>query len=69
MDTLALVVRAEELEVGARLLLRWAPPGSRSLAECGEAEATVTGVQKPKPRPLRLSLRGRWGLRAACTVR
>jgi exodeoxyribonuclease VII large subunit len=48
-DTGALLARAEEVEVGMALLLRWASPGSRSLAECGEADATVTAVRPPKP--------------------
>jgi len=44
-DTGALVARAEELEVGAGLVVRWAPPGSRSLQAGGEVEATVTAVR------------------------
>jgi exodeoxyribonuclease VII large subunit len=48
VDTGALVARAEDAAVGMGLLLRWASPQSRSLAECGEAEATVTAV-RPKP--------------------
>jgi exodeoxyribonuclease VII large subunit len=48
-DSGALVARAEELRVGTELLLRWATPGSRSLAECAEADATVTAVRLPKP--------------------
>ncbi len=46
-DTGALLARAEEAQVGMALRLRWAPPGSRSLAECGEVDATVTGVRAP----------------------
>jgi exodeoxyribonuclease VII large subunit len=48
-DSGALVARAEEVEVGLGLLLRWATAGSRSLEECGEAEATVTAVRPAKP--------------------
>jgi len=48
-DTGALLARAEEAEVGMALLLRWASPTSRSLADCGEADATVTAVRPPKP--------------------
>ncbi len=47
-DTGALVASAEEVAVGMGLLLRWARPASRSLAECGEADATVTAVRPPK---------------------
>ncbi len=46
-DTGSLLARAEEAQVGMALRLRWAPPGSRSLAECGEVDATVTGVRAP----------------------
>ncbi|MGO9830185.1 MAG: exodeoxyribonuclease VII large subunit [Myxococcaceae bacterium] len=47
-DSGALLARAEEAHVGLSLVLRWAPPGSRSLAECGEVDATVTAVRPPK---------------------
>ena len=47
LDTGALLARAEEAAVGMALQLRWAPPGSRSLAECGEVDATVTRVRLP----------------------
>ena len=47
-DSGALVAGAEELRVGTQLLLRWATPHSRSLAECAEADATVTAVRLPK---------------------
>jgi exodeoxyribonuclease VII large subunit len=50
-DSGALVVAAEALSVGAGLVLRWAPAGSRSLAECGQAEAKVTAVRPAKPVP------------------
>jgi exodeoxyribonuclease VII large subunit len=50
-DSGALVVQAEALDVGTGLVLRWAPPGSRSLGECGQAEATVTAVRPGKPQP------------------
>jgi exodeoxyribonuclease VII large subunit len=49
-DSGALVARAEALQVGMGLLLRWAGPESHSLAECGEADATVTAVRLPKPK-------------------
>jgi exodeoxyribonuclease VII large subunit len=48
-DTGALLSRAEDVEVGMALLLRWADKASRSLADCGEADATVTAVRPPKP--------------------
>jgi exodeoxyribonuclease VII large subunit len=48
-DSGALVPQAEALQVGMGLLLRWANPGSRTLAECAEADATVTAVRLPKP--------------------
>jgi len=48
-DTSALVTRAEELSVGAGIVLRWAPPGSRSLFAGGEVEATVTAVRSGEP--------------------
>jgi exodeoxyribonuclease VII large subunit len=48
-DTGALLSGAEALQVGMGLLLRWARPGSRSLSECAEADATVTAVRLPKP--------------------
>ena len=47
-DTGALVAAAGEVAVGVALKLRWAPPGSRSLDECGEVDATVTQVRLPK---------------------
>jgi len=40
-----LVRRAGELQRGATLTLRWAPPGCTSLSSCDEAEATVTRVK------------------------
>jgi exodeoxyribonuclease VII large subunit len=46
-DSGALVVRAEALQVGVALRLRWATAGSHSLAECAEADATVTAVRLP----------------------
>jgi exodeoxyribonuclease VII large subunit len=46
-DTGALVAAAEEAAVGMALQLRFAAPGSRSLAECGEVDATVTRVRLP----------------------
>ncbi|MGO8971670.1 MAG: exodeoxyribonuclease VII large subunit [Myxococcaceae bacterium] len=48
-DTGALLARAEEAQLGMSLVLRWAPPGSRSLAQCGEVDATVTAVRPPGP--------------------
>jgi len=47
-DSGALVVRAEALQVGVALRLRWATASSHSLAECAEADATVTAVRLPK---------------------
>ncbi|HUM12379.1 MAG TPA: exodeoxyribonuclease VII large subunit [Myxococcaceae bacterium] len=40
-----LVRRAGELQPGASVRLRWAPPGCASLGSCDEAEATVTQVK------------------------
>jgi exodeoxyribonuclease VII large subunit len=40
-----LVRRAGELQPGATVRLRWAPPGCPSLSTCDEAEATVTRVK------------------------
>jgi exodeoxyribonuclease VII large subunit len=48
-DTGALVTRAEALQVGAGLVVRWAPPGSRTLQDGGEVEATVTAVRPGRP--------------------
>jgi exodeoxyribonuclease VII large subunit len=48
-DSGALVVNAEGLQVGVSLRLRWATPGSHSLAESAEADATVTAVRLPVP--------------------
>jgi len=48
-DTGVLVTSAEALEVGAGLLVRWAPRGSRSLKAGGEVEATVTAVRPGRP--------------------
>ena len=40
-----LVRRAGELQPGAAVRLRWAPPGCTSLTSCDEAEATITRVK------------------------
>jgi exodeoxyribonuclease VII large subunit len=40
-----LVRRAGEVQPGAAVRLRWAPPGSGSLSSCDEAEATITRVK------------------------
>ena len=40
-----LVRRAGELQPGATVRLRWAPPGCASLGGCDEAEATITQVK------------------------
>jgi exodeoxyribonuclease VII large subunit len=40
-----LVRRAGELQPGASVRLRWAPPGCDSLTSCDEAEATITRVK------------------------
>jgi exodeoxyribonuclease VII large subunit len=40
-----LVRRARELQPGAAVRMRWAPPGCPSLSDCDEAEATVTRVR------------------------
>jgi exonuclease VII large subunit len=40
-----LVRRATELQRGATVRVRWAPPGCASLSSCDEAEATVTRVK------------------------
>lgn len=40
-----LVRHAAELQPGATVRLRWAPPGCTSLSSCDEAEATVTRVR------------------------
>jgi len=46
-----LVRRAGELQPGAAVRLRWAPPGCASLSFCDEAEATVTRVRSGKDDP------------------
>jgi exodeoxyribonuclease VII large subunit len=40
-----LVRRAGEVQPGAAVRLRWAPPGCGSLSSCDEAEATITRVK------------------------
>ena len=40
-----LVRRAGEVQPGAAVRLRWAPPGCESLSSCDEAEATITRVK------------------------
>ena len=45
-----LVRSAEQLQPGATVTMRWAPPGCPSLSACDEAEATVTHVRPAKDR-------------------
>jgi len=40
-----LVRRAGDVQVGAAVRLRWAPPGCDSLSTCDVAEATITAVK------------------------